>query len=142
MKLGLNAREIVLFEIAGLGLIIGQIQYNRQTETALFVLEKAQYVDLLFPCAVTYDNQQGPVVRPHILTILTTSTIRINRNNVSCFIMENDLTPGVMKQYSELLMTNVPKTNVRHLPVKDDDDPNKPKGGKIISLKQPHKNGD
>lgn len=142
MKLGLNAREIALFEISGLGIIIGQIQYNRQTETAMFVLEKAQYFDILFPCAVTYDNQRGPVVRPHLLTILTTSTIRINRNKVSCFIMENDLNPTVIKQYSDLLMSNMPKANVRHLPSKDDDDPNKPRGGKIINLKQPHKNGD
>jgi hypothetical protein len=140
MKLGLNAREIVLLEISGLGLIIGQIQYNRQTETAMFVLEKAQYFDILFPCAVLYDNQHGPIVRPHLLTILTTSTIRINRNNVSCFIMENDINEIVLKQYSELLMNNMHKTTVRHLPNKDDDDPNKHKGGKIINLKQPPKN--
>lgn len=103
MKLRQNAKELVLAEIDGLGLIIGEIRYNRQTETVAFALEKAAFFDLYFPCAVIYDQKQGPVVHPHILTALTTSSIRVQRSKVSCFVHEHDLSPAIFNQYHDIL---------------------------------------
>jgi hypothetical protein len=104
MKLKQNAREIVLAEIDGLGLIMGEIRYNRQTETVIFALEKGAFFDLYFPCAIVYDQQRGPVVHPHLLTALTTSSIRVQRSKVSCFILEHDINPEVFKQYQDIVM--------------------------------------
>ncbi len=91
MKLKQNAQEIVLLSIEGLGLILGEIRYNRQTETAIFALEKAAFFDVYFPCTVIYDQQKGPLVHPHILAAMTVSSIRVQRQKVACYILEKDL---------------------------------------------------
>ena len=66
MKLRQNAKELVLIEADGLGLILGEVRYNRQTETVLFALEKAAFFDLYFPCTVLYDQERGPVVHDYL----------------------------------------------------------------------------
>ena len=103
MKLRQNAHELILIEVDGLGLILGEIRYNRQTETVLFALEKAAFFDIYFPCAVVYEQQRGPVVHPHIFTALTTSSIRVQRSRVSCFVLETDINPELSRQYYGLL---------------------------------------
>ncbi|OCC16446.1 hypothetical protein DBT_0263 [Dissulfuribacter thermophilus] len=103
MKLRQNAKELVLLEVDGLGLILGEIRYNKQTETAIFALEKAAFFDLYVPCAVIYDPQKGPVVRPHVLSALTTGSIRVQRSKVSCFILGNELSPSIVAQYQAIL---------------------------------------
>lgn len=103
MKLRQNARELVLLNCEGLGLILGEIRYNRQTETVIFAMEKSSFFDLYFPCAVVYDQQKGPLVHPHILSTMTTSSIRIQRSRVSCFVLEEDLNPSLVEQYRQLM---------------------------------------
>lgn len=103
MRLHQNAKELVLLEVSGIGFLLGEIRYNRQTETALFALEKAAFLDLYFPCAVLFDQAKGPVVHPHILSVFTTSAVRIQRSRVSCFVPESDLNPALAAQYHGLL---------------------------------------
>lgn len=127
MKLRQNAKELVLIEASGLGFMLGEVRYNRQTETVLFALEKAAFFDLYFPCAVIYDQKTGPVVRPHIVTAMTTTSIRVQRNQISCFILEPDLHPALVKQYNTLL-ENIILQQEKISPAKrqPDDDPDKP----------------
>ena len=139
MKLRQNAKELVLIEAAGLGFILGEIRYNRQTETVLFALEKAAFFDLYFPCAVIYDQKTGPVVRPHVITAMTTSSIRVQRSRVSCFILETDLHPSLTKQYSKLL-ESIMLQQERFAPTKPDgepdpDKPTSPGGTRVVSIK-------
>ncbi len=103
MKLRQNARELVLLNVEGLGLILGEVRYNRQTETVIFALEKASFFDIFFPCTVVYDQQKGPVVHPHILSAMTTSSVRIQRSKVSCFVLESDLNGSLIEQYHKLM---------------------------------------
>ncbi|OPL13001.1 MAG: hypothetical protein AVO38_03370 [delta proteobacterium ML8_D] len=102
MKLRQNAKEMVLIELDGLGLILGEIKYNRQTETVLFALEKTAFFDLYFPCTVLYDQNRGPVVHPHVLTAITISSIRIQRSRISFFVLEPDINPKLIQQYHSL----------------------------------------
>jgi len=102
MKLRQNAKEMVLIELDGLGLILGEIKYNRQTETVLFALEKTAFFDLYFPCTVLYDQNRGPVVHPHVLTAITISSIRIQRSRISFFVLEPDINPKLIQQYHNL----------------------------------------
>ncbi|MGC9021571.1 MAG: hypothetical protein ACP5J5_00385, partial [Dissulfurimicrobium sp.] len=99
MRLSQNAKDLVLIELDDVGLLLGEIRYNRQTETASFALEKAGFFDLYLPCTVLYDQQRGPIVHPHILSALTTSSVRIQRSRVSCFILEPDINPVIAEQY-------------------------------------------
>ncbi len=140
MKLRQNAKELVLIEVDGLGLILGHIRYNRQTETVLFALEKAAFFDLYFPCTVVYDQQKGPVVHPHILSTMTTSSIRIQRSRVSCFILETDLNPELVRQYQQILEAIIPKPQHPEPPEPHDPGPGggkpKPPGGsRVISIR-------
>ncbi len=136
MKLRQNAMELVLLEVEGLGMVLGQIRYNKQTETATFALEKAAFFDLYFPCAVLYEQKQGPVVRPHLLSAMTTSSIRVQRSRVSCFVMETDLNPSLHNQYKALLEAVAPPPR----PLESEDDgPDKPRGGKRIIPLTPKK---
>ncbi len=139
MKLRQNAKELVLIEAAGLGFILGEIRYNRQTETVLFALEKAAFFDLYFPCAVIYDQKTGPVVRPHVVTAMTTSSIRVQRSRVSCFILESDLHPALSRQYTNLIESIMAHQD-RSLPAKpeqdhDPDKPPSPGGTRVVSIK-------
>ncbi len=138
MKLHQNAKELVLIEVDGLGLILGEIRYNRQTETVNFALEKAAFFDLYFPCTVLYDQKLGPVVHPHVLTAMTVSSIRIQRTRVSFFVLEPDINPKLIQQYHHLLeavllkqgVSSPRETSKDHGPHKT-----KPSGSsKIISL--------
>jgi len=140
MKLRQNAKELVLIEVDGLGLILGEIRYNRQTETVLFALEKAAFFDLYFPCTVLYDQNRGPVVHPHVLTAMTVSSIRIQRSRVSFFVLESDINPKLIQQYYSLLEAVLLKQGV-NLPGKatkdKDKGPDQPKptgGSKVITL--------
>jgi hypothetical protein len=112
MKLRQNAKELVLTEVDGLGLVLGEIRYNRQTETVLFALEKAAFFDLYFPCTVLYDQNRGPVVHPHVLTAMTVSSIRIQRSKVSFFVLESDINPKLIQQYHDLLQAVLLKQGV------------------------------
>ncbi len=103
MKLRQNARELVLVEVSGLGILLGEIRYNKQTETVLFALEKASFFDLYFPCAVVYDQQKGALVHPHIVNTMTTSSIRVQRSRVAFFVLEADIAPSLRAQYLELV---------------------------------------
>jgi len=103
VKLRQDAGELVLVEIDGLGMLLGEIRYNRQTETVLFAMERAAFFDFYFPCAVVFDQQTGPVVRPHVLAALTTSSVRVQRSRISCFVLEDDLSPQLVEQYRRLL---------------------------------------
>ncbi len=138
MKLRQNAKELVLLEVDSLGILVGEIRYNRQTETVLFALEKAAFFDIYFPCTVVYDQQKGPVVHPHLLSALTTSSIRIQRSRVSCFVLETDLNPAIVEQYYRLIENMLPKTQPKHVPAGPDDqgpdDTKPPKGSRVISL--------
>ncbi len=140
MKLHQNAREMVLVQVDGLGLLLGEIRYNRQTETVLFALEKAAFFDLYFPCAVIYDQQQGPLVRPHIMTTVTSSSIRIQRSKVSCFVLETDLNTSLIEQYNMLLDTLMSRqvSPPRGQVTDSDDNPDKPKppgGPRVVPLR-------
>lgn len=114
MKLNQNARDLVLIELDDVGLLLGEVRYNRQTETASFALEKASFFDLYLPCTVVYDQQHGPVVHPHILSAFTTSSLRIQRNRVSCFILEPDLNPVLIEQYNTIKKTIMPRPEANH----------------------------
>ncbi len=141
MKLHQNAKEMVLVQVDGLGLLLGEIRYNRQTETVLFALEKAAFFDLYFPCAVIYDQQQGPVVRPHIMTTVTSSSIRIQRSKVSCFVLEADLNTSLVEQYNILFDTlisrQVPPLHRGQITDPDDnpDKPQPPSGPRVVPLR-------
>ncbi len=141
MKLRQNAKELVLLNVEGLGILLGHIRYNRQTETVLFALEKAAFFDLYFPCTVVYDQQKGPVVHPHILSAMTTSSIRIQRSRVSCFVLETDLNPDLARQYHQLVEAIMPKPVRSDPPEGDDPDPGgRPRGGagrRVVSLRGP-----
>lgn len=102
MKLSQNAKEIVLLNIDGLGLIVGEIRFNRQTETIGFVLEKAAFFDLYFPCMVMIEKN-NLMLQPHILASLSTSAIRVQRSRVSCFVMESEINPALVYQYNAIL---------------------------------------
>jgi hypothetical protein len=137
MKLHQNAKELVLIEVDGLGLIMGEIRYNRQTETVLFALEKAAFFDLYFPCSVLYDQQRGPVVHPHVLTAMTVSSIRIQRSRVSFFVLESDINPKLIQQYHNLLEAVLLKQGVSPRKTTKDQGPDQPKptgGSRVITL--------
>ena len=137
MKLRQNAKELVLIEVDGLGLILGEIRYNRQTETVLFALEKAAFFDLYFPCTVLYDQKHGPVVHPHVLTAMTISSIRIQRSRVSFFVLESDINPKLIQQYHHLLEAVLLKQGVSSRKTGKDQGPDQPKptgGSKVITL--------
>ncbi|MEA3385944.1 MAG: hypothetical protein U9Q89_05785 [Thermodesulfobacteriota bacterium] len=137
MKLRQNAKELVLIEVDGLGLILGEIRYNRQTETVLFALEKAAFFDLYFPCTVLYDQKHGPVVHPHVLTAMTVSSIRIQRTRVSFFVLESDINPKLIQQYHHLLEAVLLKQGVSPQKTGKDKGPDQPKptgGSKVITL--------
>jgi hypothetical protein len=137
MKLHQNAKELVLIEVDGLGLIMGEIRYNRQTETVLFALEKAAFFDLYFPCSVLYDQQRGPVVHPHVLTAMTVSSIRIQRSRVSFFVLESDINPKLIQQYHNLLEAVLLKQGVSPRKTAKDQRPDQPKptgGSRVITL--------
>nr|HDM99677.1 hypothetical protein [Deltaproteobacteria bacterium] len=140
MKLRQNAKELVLVELYGLGLILGEIKYNRQTETVLFALEKTAFFDLYFPCTVLYDQDRGPVVHPHVLTAITTSSIRIQRSRISLFVLESDINPKLIEQYHSLQEAVLRKQGFSS-PGKTSNDedkgpyPTEPSGGsKVITL--------
>ncbi len=136
MKLRQNAKELVLIELDGVGLLLGHIRYNRQTETVLFALEKAAFFDLYFPCTVVYDQQRGPVVHPHVLSAMTTSSVRIQRSRVSCFVMEMDLNPDLVDQYQKFLDAIAPRPSKPVPP--DPKDPGPSGGGsRVISIRGP-----
>jgi len=142
MKLRHNAKEVVLLEIDGLGLILGEVRYNKQTETALFILEKAAYFDLYLPCAVIYDARKGVVVQPHILGVLSTGSIRVQRSKVSCFIFGDDLSPHIKAQYQAVLAElGLPgKGPQRGSHDEKGDDPHGPSSGgpRLITLPKRH----
>ncbi len=138
MKLRQNARELVLLEIDGLGLILGEIRYNKQTETAIFALEKGAFFDLYLPCAVVFDPQKGAVVRPHVLNAMTTGSIRVQRSKVSCFVLGSELTPSLVAQYRAVMESFAPQ-GPKIAPDHGkgpDSGPEKPKSGgpRIITL--------
>ncbi len=138
MKLRQNAKELVLIDVDGLGLLLGHIRYNRQTETVLFALEKAAFFDLYFPCTVICDQQKGPVVHPHILSAMTTSSIRVQRSRVSCFVLETDLNPELVRQYQQLLDAIVPKPVKPESPDPDEPGPGRPRpsgGSRVVALR-------
>ncbi len=139
MKLLQNAKEMVLIEVDGLGLILGEIRYNRQTETILFALEKAAFFDLYFPCAVIYDQKRGPSVHPHVLTTMSTSSIRIQRSRASFFVLETDVNPELIKQYNSLLEAVSLKQGAaakKETPGNQGPDRPKPSGGsRVITLR-------
>jgi hypothetical protein len=87
MKLRQNARELVLLELSGAGLLLGEIRYNKQTETVLFALEKSAFFDLYFPCTVSFDQNRGVVLHPHVINAMTTSSIRVQRSRVAFFVL-------------------------------------------------------
>ena len=104
MKLRQDARELVMLDLSGMGLLIGEVRYNRQTETVLFALERSAFFDLYFPCVVSFDPQRGgPVVQPHIINAMTTSSIRIQRDRVNFFVLSEDIAPAVTAQYEEII---------------------------------------
>ncbi len=103
MKLRQNARELVLLELSNTGLLLGEVRYNKQTETVAFALEKSAFFDFYFPCSVSFDPQRGPVVHPHIINTMTTSSIRIQRDRVNFFVLSADISPALKAQYMEIL---------------------------------------
>jgi len=135
MKLRQNARELVLLNVEGLGLLLGEVRYNRQTETVIFALEKSSFFDLYFPCTVVYDQQKGPVVHPHVLSALTTSSIRIQRGRVSCFVLERDLHSSLVEQYHQLLDMVVMRQGGEAVK-EDDPGPERPRpgGNRVVPL--------
>ena len=103
MKLRQNAKELVLIDIAGVGLLLGEVRYNKQTETVVFALEKSAFFDLYFPCTVNFDPQRGPVVHPHVINAMTTSSIRIQRERVNFFVLSQDIAPSLKAQYMDII---------------------------------------
>ncbi len=103
MKLRQNARELVLLELSGTGLLLGEVRYNRQTETVAFALEKSAFFDFYFPCSVSFDPQRGPVVHPHVINAMTTSSIRIQRDRVNFFVLSQDIAPSLKAQYLDII---------------------------------------
>ncbi len=103
MKLKQNARELVLIDIAGVGLLLGEVRYNKQTETVVFALEKSAFFDLYFPCTVNFDPQRGPIVHPHVINAMTTSSIRVQRERVNFFVLSHDIAPSVKAQYMDII---------------------------------------
>ncbi len=103
MKLRQNARELVLLELSGTGLLLGEVRYNKQTETVMFALEKSAFFDFYFPCSVSFDPQKGPVVHPHVVNAMTTSSIRIQRDRVNFFVLSHDIAPILKAQYKEII---------------------------------------
>ncbi len=103
MKLRQNARELVLLELSGTGLLLGEVRYNKQTETVIFALEKSAFFDFYFPCSVSFDPQRGPVVHPHVINAMTTSSIRIQRDRVNFFVLSADISPALKAQYMDIL---------------------------------------
>jgi len=103
MKLRQNARELVLLDISGVGILLGEVRYNKQTETVVFALEKSAFFDLYFPCVVNFDPQRGPVVQPHVVNAMTTSSIRIQRNRVNFFVLSQDIAPSLKAQYVDIM---------------------------------------
>ncbi len=140
MRLNQNARDLILIEIDGLGLLLGEVRYNRQTETATFILEKAAFFDFYLPCTVIYDQQRGPVVHPHILSTLTTSSLRIQRDRISCFILGQDLNPALIEQYNRIktALAQRPEPEVREGLPEDNGNPDKtrPDKKRIINIKK------
>jgi hypothetical protein len=136
VKLRQNARELVLMEVSGIGTVLGEIRYNAQTETALFAMEKSAFFDLYFPCAVSYDQKNGPVVNPHVFFLFTQSSIRVQRSHVTCFIQEIDLNPVLVEQYNALLAAFYPPAPSADTDQKKGPEGRKPTGGKrVVSLK-------
>ncbi len=103
MKLRQNAKELVLLELSGTGLLLGEVRYNKQTETVSFALEKSAFFDFYFPCSVSFDPQRGPVVHPHVINAMTTSSIRIQRDRVNFFVLSQDIAPALTAQYMDIL---------------------------------------
>ncbi len=103
MKLRQNAKELVLLELSGTGLLLGEVRYNKQTETVYFALEKSAFFDFYFPCSVSFDPQRGPVVHPHVINAMTTSSIRIQRDRVNFFVLSQDIAPALKTQYMDIL---------------------------------------
>ncbi|HID96621.1 MAG TPA: hypothetical protein EYP57_00260 [Thermodesulfobacteriaceae bacterium] len=146
MKLHQNAKELVLIQVEGLGLILGEIRYNRQTETIIFALEKSGFFDLYFPCTLIFDQNSGPVVRPHILTAMTTSSIRIQRSRVSCFILETDINPQLVQQYHDILnaltLQESPSSTKSSGEDEPSEKPERPGKPRIINLHDQDRNRD
>ncbi len=103
MKLRQNAKELVLLELSGTGLLLGEVRYNKPTETVYFALEKSAFFDFYFPCSVSFDPQRGPVVHPHVINAMTTSSIRIQRDRVNFFVLAQDIAPALKAQYMDIL---------------------------------------
>ncbi len=139
MKLRQNARELVLLELAGTGLLLGEIRYNKQTETVLFAMEKSAFFDLYFPCSVSFDQNRGILVHPHVINAMTTSSIRVQRSRVTYFVLERDLAPAIRSQYVALLNQLIGKGRQGPPPDHDDNPPDGPSGGstRVVNLKRP-----
>ncbi|NPA95277.1 MAG: hypothetical protein GXO58_07615 [Thermodesulfobacteria bacterium] len=103
MKLRQNARELVLLDLSGTGLLLGEVRYNKQTETVAFALEKSAFFDFFFPCSVSFDPQRGPLVHPHVINAMTTSSIRIQRDKVNFFVLSPDIAPALKAQYLDII---------------------------------------
>ncbi len=110
MKLQQNAKEIVLMSIDGMGLVIGEVRFNRQTETAVFALEKAAFFDLYFPCIVGIDQKGTLMLQPHLASHLSIGSLRIQRSRVAFFVMSNDLHPMVLEQFSAMIASITKQT--------------------------------
>ncbi|RUM90872.1 MAG: hypothetical protein DSZ23_01845 [Thermodesulfatator sp.] len=141
MKLRQNARELVLIELSGSGLLLGEIRYNKQTETVLFTLEKSAFFDLYFPCTVSFDQNRGVTVHPHVVNAMTTSSIRVQRSRVSYFVLETDIVPALRSQYLGLINQIIGRAGGRTggpSPGDDDTPPDdRPKGGsRLLDLKK------
>lgn len=103
MKLQQNAKEVVLMSIDGMGLVVGEVRFNRQTETAVFALEKAAFFDLYFPCIVGIEQKGGLMLQPHLAAHLSIGSLRIQRSRVSFFVMSHDLHPMLIDQFNSLI---------------------------------------
>ncbi len=142
MKLRQNARELVLLELPGEGLLLGEIRYNRQTETVLFALEKSAFFDLYFPCTVSFDQNRGVLLHPHVINAMSTSSIRVQRSRVNYFVLERDIASGLRSQYIALLNQLLGKSGLsgRGGPSPGDDSPpnDRPRGGgsRLLDLKK------
>ncbi|GEM_PF-761963 len=142
MKLRQNARELVLVELSGVGLLLGEIRYNKQTETVLFALEKSAFFDLYFPCSVSFDQQRGVMLQPHVVNAMTTSSIRVQRRRVAYFVLEHDIAPALRSQYLLLINQLLGKGlsgGKQSPPTDDDHSPDGgPRGGgsRLLSLKK------
>ncbi len=142
MKLRQNARELVLLELSGTGLLIGEIRYNKQTETVLFALEKSAFFDLYFPCTVSFDQNRGVMLHPHVINAMTTSSIRVQRSRVAYFVLERDIVSALRSQYIGLvnqLLGQAGLGGVRKPAPEDDNSPDdRPRGGgsRLVDLKK------